>query len=523
MRRSVLVVTSDPELGELISTSLRDTHEIDSYRFFDPVEAIAFLPLHRECEYAIIEAEIGEIRIIELVHAMRRINRGIRLILLARSRPAASLDEIQPWRLLRVPFMPAELFALLGVRPLVPVSPELNREAQASPPTWLEDPSVASRTLERLTRTTSIQEAVILREFDLWASSGRLNNASVREIKDMIFRTMGDGQQFDLLRFMRLKGMHAQHGVWAKLLLVNVILAVIYDLDTPISEMRTQTNALADALSRPILSHTRSSGRPELPDLRAASRGTGSRPRMEPSGDDDSSPRQSTLDMIDEAQTTRASGVQPDQAGGKHGNPKPHGGPPRDTAGYLGATASSFARPPGDPRALVPRDDQEFLIQPEASVAEDPAVFDEYGILYSCLLTPRFDTRTLSGHLAALLQRRLPRICISYGWRLESIELLHDCMQWTVRVPPSEAVAEHIAMVRKLTSEYIFHEFPELLRENLSQDFWAPGFSVKAGPEPHTEAQIRSYVRKTRQGTGSGSVDSHSDFLSDDSEEDWTR
>ena len=595
MKRIILIVTPSAELGELISTSLRDAREFEGFHFTDPSDAVAFLAARRDCEAAIIETRIGEARTIELGHALRRIKRGLRLVLIARDRPGRGLDELQPWRLLRQPFLLPELFAVLGLTAPAVIDVDAPRGPTPAKPTWLDDAALASRTLERLTRTTSIQEAFILREFDLWASSGHFTRASLAEFKDMILNTMGYGEQFDLLRFMRLRGANAEHGVWAKLLLVNVILATIYDLDTPISEMRTQTNALADALSRPLLARPGAHQELRLPDtsgltmtrrsadlarnLREAvdawrrgvprpgteplwesqptrpedgledvtppsRRAFGDQglerssppqpvpppPPREPEGEEDEGPPAWTDVPEARLPDQRTEPVRDDdrEIPAQPADPMPRprrSGPETDREQEREPPAPA---PAPTPRPRRPRPEREpepsedFLLGPDEAISADGGTLDAYGILYSCLLTPRFTTRALSGHLAALLQKDLPQICISFGWRLESVEVMYDCLQWLVRVPPTEAIAEAINRVRKRTSQHIFEEFPELLRENLSHDFWAPGFSVRAGAQPHSTAKIRAYVLKTRRGAGYDLLDSGSDFPSEEPPDDWS-
>jgi len=65
MKRIILIVTPSAELGELISTSLRDAREFEGFHFTDPSDAVAFLAARRDCEAAIIETRIGEARTID--------------------------------------------------------------------------------------------------------------------------------------------------------------------------------------------------------------------------------------------------------------------------------------------------------------------------------------------------------------------------------------------------------------------------------------------------------------------------
>ena len=59
-----------------------------------------------------------------------------------------------------------------------------------------------------------------------------------------------DGQKGnDLLRFVRLEATKAEHMLYATSMVENVILALVFDAETPFSTIRSQANALAQSLS----------------------------------------------------------------------------------------------------------------------------------------------------------------------------------------------------------------------------------------------------------------------------------
>lgn len=483
MKTPVLIVTPDPMLGELISNSLAETYQFDAHCFGEPRAAVDFLPTHRNCEHLLIETTLGEQGVLEIGRAARNLKRNIKIVLMSRGQPPAALDELRPWRLLRQPFLVPDLFNVLDATPptVIDVKPASSRPAHQ--PTWLDDRKLAARTLQRLAVETDAQEVMILRENDLWAAAGQLNGSAVSEIMKMILGSMETGDQFDLLRFMRLTNRKVHHGIWARLLMVNVILAAIYDGDASINEMRMQTNALADALSRPLL------GRPSETDRPALASGTNlldlaSRPR-------------SQLTLIDSPRTdTRPV-------------PAPAADPqlewnrlPVNPAG-TGEVGEEFGDI--DVHAAEPEPEAPARSGRPRSEAREPGPFDQYSVSYSCLLTPRFATQPLRGDLKNMLQDKLRQICISYGWGLGRVEVLPECLHWVVMVPPTEPVADHIQMVRRMTSTLIFEEYPDYGRENLSHDFWSPGYSLLTGSQSHTPAQIEAYVRNRREhSTGGG-------------------
>lgn len=137
----------------------------------------------------------------------------------------------------------------------------------------------------------------------------------------------------------------------------------------------------------------------------------------------------------------------------------------------------------------------------------EPIVFEPldqntYDLFYTCILIPRFESHYLMGDLAQNLPDWLQQICISFGWRLEQVTIKPDYMQWILRVPPATSTAYFIKSIRQHTSIRIFGEFPRLKNENLSKDFWSPGYLISAGAQPYSPEAIRTFIRQTRRQQG---------------------
>ncbi len=498
MKTPVLIVTPDPKLGELISNSLAETFQYDTYCFREPGAAVDCLQALRSCEHLLIETTLGEQSVLKVGRAARSLRHNIKLVLVSRTPPPAAFDELRPWRLLRQPFLLPDLFGVLDAVPPTVIDVTAATTRETAHPTWLDDRKLAGSVLQRLAVETDAQEVLLLRENDLWASTGRLNTSAVSEIMKMILGSLESGDQFDLLRFMRLTSQKVQHGVWARLLMVNVILAAIFDSDTSINEMRTQTNALADALSRPLLSRPPESDRPSLTSGQGvAEQSPVARPRSAPkplpdSLAPDSLPAdraQRTLGWQDLAVNPAGTGEVGEDFG--------------DLEVQEEATSDSNRRRPRARRAADTLEPESGLNPSRAAPAE-PGPYDQYSVSYSCLLTPRFGNHPLTGDLKPLLETKLRQICISYGWRLGLVEIVSNCLHWIAAVPPTEPVAGHIQMVRRMTSACVFEDYPEYGRENLSHDFWAPGYSLLTGSQRHTPEQIEAYRRLCRKQFGSG-------------------
>ena len=96
----------------------------------------------------------------------------------------------------------------------------------------------------------------------------------------------------------------------------------------------------------------------------------------------------------------------------------------------------------------------------------------------------------------------MPNICIAFGWRLELLAVRPEYLQWVVNVPPTTSPGYLMRIMRKQTSEKIFAEFPRQKSDNPSGDFWAPGYLIMGGSQPHPSKLVKDYIKRTRERQG---------------------
>jgi REP element-mobilizing transposase RayT len=125
-----------------------------------------------------------------------------------------------------------------------------------------------------------------------------------------------------------------------------------------------------------------------------------------------------------------------------------------------------------------------------------------YNLTYACLLVPRFSNHYLTGDMADQLSEWLPQICIAFGWRLEYLAVRPEYVQWVLNVPPATSPGYLMRIIRQQTSEKIFAEFSKLKKENPSGDFWAPGYLIMGGTQPHPPQLVKDYIKQTRTRQG---------------------
>jgi len=124
---------------------------------------------------------------------------------------------------------------------------------------------------------------------------------------------------------------------------------------------------------------------------------------------------------------------------------------------------------------------------------------DPYELSYAFVLIPRFEQHELKGDLAEDLHALMKQICMSGGWTLDYLSIHLQYMQWIVRSRVNVSSANIVHFVRSRTSSQILENFPLISQTNLSRDFWAPGYLLLVGREPHPPQRVDEFIRLTRQ------------------------
>ena len=132
----------------------------------------------------------------------------------------------------------------------------------------------------------------------------------------------------------------------------------------------------------------------------------------------------------------------------------------------------------------------------------EPVSAGLYHLTYACLLVPRFGAHFLTGDVADKLSEWMPIICVAFGWRLEYLAVRPEYLQWVVNVPPATSPGYVMRVMRQQVSDKIFTAFPRLKRDNPSGDFWAPGYLIMGGTQPHPSQLVKDYIRQVRQRQG---------------------
>jgi REP element-mobilizing transposase RayT len=371
---------------------------------------------------------------------------------------------------------------------------------------------------------------LITRRDTLWAYAGQLSQEAAKELAVTVTRHWDGQKGSDLLRFVRLEATKAEHMLYATRLADEVVLALVFDAETPFSTIRMQAGQLVDMLSTtpvveaesPVVKQNQPPASNEAPTQYV---------------EEDESDQE--LDIPDISNII--SDVPPH-------NPSPNTNPLRDSW----SISPSNSRPRKMSResspavrindllvsnqsneqtvehavqdfdATMPSKSRQRPVTPvrrpgtgeldetrphsitevAGRVMMEPISPGLYNLTYACLLVPRFSSHYLTGDISDRMSEWLPNICIAFGWRLEYLAVRPEYVQWVSNVPPSTSPGYLMRIMRSQTSEKIFTEFPRMKKENPSGDFWAPGYLIMGGTQPHPPQLVKDYIKQTRSRQG---------------------
>ena len=541
MTTNLLVVTPSPGFGEMTRRSLEGT---GNYRVFVVnSKASAIVRADEEaCKMVFLDLDMGEAWAEDVGKSLRTILPDIKLFVLAQDEIPPALDSIRPWTLVRKPFQLPDLIQAMERPALTDFIPAKQENSQSDLP-WLNDVSKAAQHLTRLTLETSAQAALITRNNELWAYAGQLSQAAAKEIAQTLGRNWSGQKGSDLLRFVRLDSTRAEHMLYATQLSESMLLAMVFDAETPFSTIRAQASQIATSLNDSEAKD----------DKQASQQNPSSAVTAPPTSEVDDnegvdvppiteilvdipSPDPKPLARVPQLKAVPAAPSLDQMRPADPGQTRPsifsrESSPPiplkdlliseqepvnmdetlsspTQSVEELEVTAPSKSQPrPETPiRRPMPGELDETrphsINEVAGRIVLEPTSASVYNLTYACLLVPRFTAHYLTGDIADRLSEWLPNTCIAFGWRLEYLAVRPEYLQWVVNVPPATSPGYLMRIMRQQTSEKIFTEFPRLKKENPSGDFWAPGYLIMGGRQPHPPQLVKDYIKQIRQRQG---------------------
>lgn len=542
MLNSLLVVTTDLPFGELIRECLEETGRFTVRVTDDKAEAESYLN-RTNCSAVFLDPGAEAEATLAIGRHLWEMRPDLRFVVITEADQQSTLEELSPQDYLSKPFYLPDLLETVdklfpATTPRVAKKEKGKRLAVDAPP-WLSDVTRAAQHLTRLTLESSAQAALITRNDQLWAYAGQLPQSATRELADAVTRYWDREEESDLVRFVRLNSTNAEHMLYATRLAPVMVLALVFDAETPFSTIRSQANQLVRSLSVSPMDATGEDDQAQVAFLSdILSDVPPPNPPLNPGpvfehDDPVSAPTRLSRAAEQGRALFSSAGLEtgPESPSRRRNraqeNALPHFSHESSTAlplnrlteteeevietrpsltvqteDELAVTVKSRAtkkealqRDPSDtrPRSIT-EVTRKMVLEPVS-----PAV---YNLDYACLLVPRFTHHHLTGDLSEQLGKWVPEICVAFGWRLEYISIRPEHLQWIVNVPPATSPGYLMRILRQHTSEKIFADFPRYAKENPSGDFWAPGYLIMGGSQPPPAQLIKDFIAQTRHRQG---------------------
>lgn len=502
MPTPLLVITSDIPFGEHLRRSLEETGRFVVGVTREQEDALAYAEEFKPA-LAFLDTSLVEHKLMSIGALLRQADPDIHFVVISEAGWHTALEELFPREYLSRPFSMHDLLDVISRYLPGSNTPGTAHQPEETPNSdlpWLTDVSRAAQHLTRLTLESSAQAALITRTDKLWAYAGQLPQPAASELAEVLGRYWDHQEENDLVRFVRLVSTNAEHMLYATRLADGMVLALVFDAETPFSTIRTQASQLVHSLSTSP-SDTREEDDPGKPSI---SNPLSSFPTPEPLVKFPSPARDGGGKGIN--RTSQVPAWQNRQGSGypSEGQYKPL--VDTDQGEALVEPLEDSPRTARNQRMTSPEvfHDTRMTAVPDGThkIVLEPISAALYNLDYACVLVPRFPQHHITGDLMDRLGEWVAQLCIAYSWRLEYISVRPDYLQWIVNVPPVTAPAYLMRVLRQHTSEMIFAEFPRFKKENPSGEFWASGYLMMGGSQPAPAQLIKDFIAQTRQRQG---------------------
>ena len=529
-KNNVLIITPYSDFGAIINQSLSNDPSLNVNVASNKNEIQAYLINKLAYDYALLDLDLGESKVLELGFSLRGNFPNIEIILISKKEPSMGMDELRPWKLLRKPFVQLDLESIFhggnnnstGEAEVVDLN--FNEWVDITPHAWWDDEIRVTKTLITAISNLDVQEAFLFSSEDILAQAGKMDGAAVEECSKLVGNIKLEKDTLEILKPIHLKTTKTNHFIHATILAVGILLALLYDADTPLKDIRVQSRHLTQILKNPQLSNPEENAVPKTPKVQLEDKQNGSATDQTKTGNLNKEASRThhprlilypnrfrkqqketgLLQKVEGPISFQDSQIPenikplplniPDRSKVKEPNPNtgrieihlPRAGEEQQKADWLQDTLRWVS-----PSVQAPKLDRHFsLCSPELSL------FDLY---YTCLLIPRLKSQSLDGDITDFLKEALPELFLANGWRLEAMDIGPSFLQWLVRIPPTIAPADHINNIRMQSSRKILGNFARLNRDELLKDFWAPGYLLGSGQNLFQAEDIIEFIRLNRK------------------------
>jgi REP element-mobilizing transposase RayT len=395
--------------------------------------------------------------------------------------------------------------------------------SNAKPHPWIQDVSRVDQELASCLVEISAQAVMVLRSGKIWSHAGKFTQPAWQEIAAAVDRYWDGAAQGDMAHFVHLETDNTDYLSYATCLGDNFLLALVYDVSSPLSQIRAQTNRLSrtfmihepvsvfgatdqqPAAAQPVAIETQISRSrdwfedPEQPNSIQNPILNGEDGESGLSVEDDMNLQISLANLLadmpppdPDIETPLNESLWVPEISDLSTQDESSTSEPRfpweDTDGHRLNPRSAAADIPTSPLGAAVMPEQDVSIKPDST--------------YICILIPGSPEHLLTGQLADKLAVWVPELCSSFGWNLEGLAVRPEYLQWIVRVAPTVSPSVLVRIIRQNTSIRISSLSEKYQINNPEEDFWAPGYLMGRGNQPPAPHLLQSYIERTRRSQG---------------------
>jgi putative transposase len=119
-----------------------------------------------------------------------------------------------------------------------------------------------------------------------------------------------------------------------------------------------------------------------------------------------------------------------------------------------------------------------------------------YQTAYHVIWCPKYRKSILTGNIPSVLKAILSQICAAHGWEIISLEIQPDHVHLCISIPPADAVANAVKVLKGSTARKLFVVFPDLKQFLSGGNLWSPSYYVGTAGNVSAEA-IQRYIERT--------------------------
>lgn len=525
MEIPILVVEANPEYYNLIRQNIEKT---GGFKITHAIRAMEALMRLTETQFraAIVDLKLPDLHGRDLIRQMHGISEKLMVIAILDDQELqqASLDDLRIAATIDRSHAPQSLPGILAAQlQLTPsleadhseiseplkspvqikqsVTPSIQsaaarQEAHSSAPPWLQSAPQAKEFLLKLQREHNAHTAMLVRSAMLWSVTGQIDDRQVDDIVKLLAKLdEGLKTQGAIIRYIRFSGEESDHLLYACPLIEDILLALVYPPETSFSLARREAQKLSrtllhqDPKTFKAVDDVQKSMPVALPDQ-------DDRELLQPSHWIPGGPvhSKSTAPIKERS----AASPPPEPLAAKAEMP-----PERQP--FLSAPLPEDWLPK-QPKPLshlpfLEEDQAEFKREGESATLNLPKQEAKYYLPFTVALLPRFPEHSLGAPIAEQLETWLRRLCIAWGWRVESIDVQQGLLLFTVGLSPEDAPAEAILQLAQDLSARIIRSHPNLAQDLPSGYFWAKRYLLSSGSSISAD-RLAAFITSTRQDQG---------------------